>query len=61
MTVQLDRRRAIETAIREAGPRDVVVIAGKGHEHAQVVGETVVPFDDAAVAKEALLALRGPA
>ena len=61
VTVQLDRRRAIETAIREAGPRDVVVIAGKGHEHAQVVGETVVPFDDAAVAKEALLALRGPA
>ena len=52
--VELDRRRAIERAIAEARASDVVLIAGKGHETYQIVGERVLPFDDAAVAREAL-------
>jgi UDP-N-acetylmuramoyl-L-alanyl-D-glutamate--2,6-diaminopimelate ligase len=52
--VELDRRRAIERAIREARDGDVVLVAGKGHEGYQVVAGRVVPFDDAAVARAAL-------
>ena len=50
-----DRREAIDAAIREAGPGDVVVIAGKGHERGQVFADLVLPFDDV---EEARLALR---
>jgi UDP-N-acetylmuramoyl-L-alanyl-D-glutamate--2,6-diaminopimelate ligase len=57
-SVEIDRRKAIERAIAEAKPGDVVLIAGKGHETYQIVGDRVLPFDDAAVAREAL-ALRG--
>jgi UDP-N-acetylmuramoyl-L-alanyl-D-glutamate--2,6-diaminopimelate ligase len=49
-----DRRGAIATAIGELRRGDVVVIAGKGHETGQIVGAEVLPFDDAAVAREAL-------
>jgi UDP-N-acetylmuramoyl-L-alanyl-D-glutamate--2,6-diaminopimelate ligase len=56
--VESDRRRAIERAVAEAKHGDVVLIAGKGHETYQVVGDRTLPFDDAAVAREAL-ALRG--
>lgn len=52
--VELDRRRAIERAIAQARDGDVVLIAGKGHETYQIVGDRVLPFDDAAVAREAL-------
>ncbi len=52
--VELDRRRAIERAIGEARSGDVVLIAGKGHETYQIIGDRVLPFDDAAVAREAL-------
>jgi UDP-N-acetylmuramoyl-L-alanyl-D-glutamate--2,6-diaminopimelate ligase len=52
--VELDRRRAIELAICEARPGDVVLVAGKGHETYQIVGERVLPFDDAVVARETL-------
>ena len=44
--VELDRRRAIEAAIEEAAPGDVVVVAGKGHESGQEIGDEVVPFSD---------------
>jgi UDP-N-acetylmuramoyl-L-alanyl-D-glutamate--2,6-diaminopimelate ligase len=50
----VDRRAAIERAIELAQPGDMVLIAGKGHEKYQAIGERVVPFDDAAVAREAL-------
>ncbi len=56
-----DRRRAIERAIALAHPGDVVVIAGKGHETYQVVGDRVIDFDDRAVAREILRRRRGPA
>jgi UDP-N-acetylmuramoyl-L-alanyl-D-glutamate--2,6-diaminopimelate ligase len=50
----VDRRQAIERAIALAEPGDMVLIAGKGHERTQVIGERVLPFDDAAVAWDAL-------
>src|SRR5688572_13386172 len=45
-----DRREAIRTAIGLADPDTVVVIAGKGHETVQVVGDRALPFDDREVA-----------
>ena len=47
-----DRRRAIETAVAGLGPGDMLVIAGKGHETGQIVGDRTLPFDDAAVARD---------
>ncbi|HKC02878.1 MAG TPA: UDP-N-acetylmuramoyl-L-alanyl-D-glutamate--2,6-diaminopimelate ligase [Sphingomicrobium sp.] len=47
-----ERREAIAEAIRLAGPGDIILIAGKGHETGQVVGDRVLPFDDALVARE---------
>jgi UDP-N-acetylmuramoyl-L-alanyl-D-glutamate--2,6-diaminopimelate ligase len=52
-----DRRTAIARAIELAEPGDVVVIAGKGHEQGQEVAGEKLPFDDRAVAREALAAL----
>ena len=49
-----DRRDAIVKAIELARPGDVVLIAGKGHEKYQAIGNRVLPFDDVAVAREAL-------
>jgi UDP-N-acetylmuramoyl-L-alanyl-D-glutamate--2,6-diaminopimelate ligase len=50
----LDRREAIEQALFLAGPGDLVLIAGKGHEDYQEIGTRRLPFDDRAVAREAL-------
>ncbi len=50
----VDRREAIAKAIEVAMPGDVVLIAGKGHETYQVIGDRVLPFDDVAVARDAL-------
>ena len=47
-----DRREAIAAAIGEAGPADIVLVAGKGHEQGQIVGDLVLPFDDVNVARE---------
>ncbi len=46
------RREAIAEAIRLAGPSDIILLAGKGHETGQIVGTQVLPFDDAEVARE---------
>jgi UDP-N-acetylmuramoyl-L-alanyl-D-glutamate--2,6-diaminopimelate ligase len=49
--VVLDRRAAIQRAIEMAGPRDIVLIAGKGHETTQEAAGKTEPFDDVAVAR----------
>jgi UDP-N-acetylmuramoyl-L-alanyl-D-glutamate--2,6-diaminopimelate ligase len=54
----VDRREAILYAIAQAKRGDVVLIAGKGHEKYQEVGGVTLPFDDVAVAREALEARR---
>jgi UDP-N-acetylmuramoyl-L-alanyl-D-glutamate--2,6-diaminopimelate ligase len=53
-SVEVDRRKAIALAINEARPGDIVLLAGKGHEKVQVTREGSRPFDDVAVAREAL-------
>ncbi len=47
------RRAAISAAIAQAGADDIVLLAGKGHEQGQVIGDRVLPFDDVQVAREA--------
>jgi UDP-N-acetylmuramoyl-L-alanyl-D-glutamate--2,6-diaminopimelate ligase len=59
VTVEPDRAAAIGIALEAARPGDVVVIAGKGHEAMQVVGDRLLAFDDREVARDALRALRG--
>ncbi|WP_240641163.1 UDP-N-acetylmuramoyl-L-alanyl-D-glutamate--2,6-diaminopimelate ligase [Nocardioides ferulae] len=49
-----DRREAIRAAVRRAGPGDIVLVAGKGHETGQEVAGVVHPFDDRQVAAEVL-------
>ncbi|HEV2887286.1 MAG TPA: cyanophycin synthetase, partial [Jatrophihabitans sp.] len=49
-----DRRAAIEQAIALAGAGDTVLIAGKGHETGQQVGDRLLAFDDVTVARDAL-------
>ncbi|MBB3275507.1 MULTISPECIES: UDP-N-acetylmuramoyl-L-alanyl-D-glutamate--2,6-diaminopimelate ligase [unclassified Pseudoxanthomonas] len=54
VTVLRDRRLAIERAVGEAGENDIVLIAGKGHEPYQEINGVKHPFDDTAVARQAL-------
>ncbi len=57
--IEPDRRAAIRLAVRDAGPGDVVVIAGKGHETGQEFADRTIPFDDRAVARDELSRLAG--
>jgi UDP-N-acetylmuramoyl-L-alanyl-D-glutamate--2,6-diaminopimelate ligase len=54
----VDRREAISKAIELARSGDLVLVAGKGHEKYQVIGSQVLPFDDVAVVREALIRRR---
>jgi UDP-N-acetylmuramoyl-L-alanyl-D-glutamate--2,6-diaminopimelate ligase len=56
-----DRAEAIRVATAELGPGDLLLIAGKGHERGQYVGDEVRPFDDAEVARAVVAALGGSA
>ena len=47
-----DRRDAIAAAITSMAEGDILVVAGKGHEQGQIVGDTVLPFEDAAVIRD---------
>ena len=49
------RREAIRWAVGQLQRGDVLVIAGKGHEQGQIVGEETLPFDDAAEARQAMI------
>jgi UDP-N-acetylmuramoyl-L-alanyl-D-glutamate--2,6-diaminopimelate ligase len=52
--VSSNRKQAIELAIAAARPGDTVLIAGKGHEKVQIIGDRKQPFDDCAEARAAL-------
>jgi UDP-N-acetylmuramoyl-L-alanyl-D-glutamate--2,6-diaminopimelate ligase len=54
-----DRAAAIRAAIAMIKPGDIVLLAGKGHERGQIVGDKVLPFDDAEIAAATLRELRG--
>ena len=47
-----DRHEAIKTAVMLAEPRDIILLAGKGHEDYQIIGTKKLPFNDKAVVKE---------
>lgn len=54
-----DRKEAIKRAIDEAHPGDMVVIAGKGHERYQIIGNKTIPFDDREVARQFISRKKG--
>jgi UDP-N-acetylmuramoyl-L-alanyl-D-glutamate--2,6-diaminopimelate ligase len=54
-----DRRKAIEMAVQEARQGDMVVVAGKGHENYQIMGDKVLPFSDADELARAILKMSG--
>jgi UDP-N-acetylmuramoyl-L-alanyl-D-glutamate--2,6-diaminopimelate ligase len=56
-TMEADRRKAIALAFQSAGPGDIVLLAGKGHEKVQITREGPIPFDDVDVARETLASL----
>jgi len=57
--MEVDRRKAIQIALRWARPGDIVLIAGKGHEDYQILGTKKVHFDDREVARAEIIARAG--
>ncbi len=55
--VEIDRARAIRTALRLAGREDTVLIAGKGHEKYQILAHQTIPFDDRRIVRQELARL----
>ncbi|MCX7620957.1 MAG: UDP-N-acetylmuramoyl-L-alanyl-D-glutamate--2,6-diaminopimelate ligase [Acidimicrobiales bacterium] len=58
LVIEPDRDAAIGVALRSAAPGDLVLIAGKGHETTQTIGEVTVAFDDREVARRHLEAMQ---
>jgi UDP-N-acetylmuramyl tripeptide synthase len=54
--IVVDRSRAIDRAVAIAGPEDVVIIAGKGHETYQIFKDRTIAFDDREVARRLITA-----
>jgi UDP-N-acetylmuramoyl-L-alanyl-D-glutamate--2,6-diaminopimelate ligase len=54
LIVEVDRRKAIEAALGSAGPGDIVLVLGRGHEPYQAVGNQMVPFNDREVVMDLL-------
>ena len=52
-----DRAKAIFAGVAALAPGDALVVAGKGHETGQIIGDSVRPFDDAETARAAVVAL----
>ena len=52
--VEVDRTRAIGRALELAGPSDLVLVLGKGHERGQEIGDRILPFDDRMVVRRLL-------
>jgi len=57
-TIEIDRKRAIELALRNAKSGDVVLIAGKGHEDYQIIGNKKIHFSDKEVAMEIINSIK---
>jgi UDP-N-acetylmuramoyl-L-alanyl-D-glutamate--2,6-diaminopimelate ligase len=57
--VVVDRRAAIARALQIAGPEDTILLAGKGHEEYQIVGDEIKPLDEAVIVAELLAGGRG--
>ena len=55
--IEPDRHKAIQAALKEARPGDIVILAGKGHEPYQVLKDRTIAFDDRVVAREVLHSL----
>ena len=53
-SIEPDRKQAIALAVGKAGPGDIVLLAGKGHEKVQVTREGSIPFDDVEIARQVL-------
>ena len=54
-----DRAEAIAEGIQALKPGDILVVAGKGHELGQIVGDTVIPFDDAELVRQVVQDVNG--
>lgn len=56
--IELDRQKAIQFAVQNAKVGDIVLVAGKGHETTQTIGQQVLPFDDVSEVQRALILKR---
>ena len=54
ITIEIDRFKAINAAIKFANNKDIVLIAGKGHEDYQILNDKVIDFDDRKIAQKLL-------
>ena len=54
VTIENDRRKAIELILKSANPGDIVMLAGKGHEAQQILASGPIVFDDRQVARDIL-------